>query len=65
MPFYCPHQDGTTEICHRLGGMACRVGQPGCALFGKVARLEDEPPMPAKTRRARKKTGSDGTEAKK
>ncbi|MBK8802153.1 MAG: hypothetical protein IPN71_08880 [Fibrobacteres bacterium] len=48
MPFYCPHQDGTTEICHRLGGLACRVGQPGWALFGKAARLDDEPLPPSR-----------------
>lgn len=64
MPFYCPHQDGTTEICHRLGGLACRVGQPGCALFGKVARLDDEPLPPPKPRRSRKKVPAPPPEQK-
>lgn len=38
------------EICHRLGGLKCRPGMAGCAMFGKVQRLED-PVEPIKKRR--------------
>jgi hypothetical protein len=51
--FFCPHQDATQEICHRLGGLKCRPGMAGCAMFGKVQRLEDAPPL----RRARNVRG--------
>ena len=51
MSFYCPHQDGSLEICHRLGGLPCRPGMPGCAMFGKVQRLED---LPAATPRGKR-----------
>jgi hypothetical protein len=51
MSFFCPHQDGTQEICHRLGGLKCRPGMAGCAMFGKVARLEDEEKKPKRGRK--------------
>ncbi|MEN9309523.1 MAG: hypothetical protein RL173_3455 [Fibrobacterota bacterium] len=37
------------ETCQRLGGLKCRPGLAGCAMFGKVQLLEDVPP--------RKRTG--------
>lgn len=56
MSFFCPHQDGTLEICHRLGGLKCRPGMAGCAMFGKVARISDleEAPKPKRVRKPRK-----------
>ncbi|HQF55247.1 MAG TPA: hypothetical protein PK208_09035 [Fibrobacteria bacterium] len=51
MSFFCPHQDATQEICHRLGGLKCRPGMAGCAMFGKVTRLEDEEKKPKARRK--------------
>jgi len=63
MSFFCPHQDATMEICHRLGGLKCRPGMAGCAMFGKVQRLEDDPPKKRTGRRprpAKTENGGDG-----
>ncbi|MEK7394977.1 MAG: hypothetical protein AAB214_20655 [Fibrobacterota bacterium] len=44
MSFFCPHQDAAMETCQRLGGLKCRPGLAGCAMFGKAQLLEDVPP---------------------
>jgi hypothetical protein len=63
MSFFCPHQDATQETCHRLGGLKCRPGLAGCALFGKVQRLEDAPAPPKRTRRPKTKPEPERTDA--
>lgn len=59
MSFFCPHQDATQEICHRLGGLKCRPGMAGCAMFGKVQRLEDAPAPLKRSRRSKAKPESE------
>lgn len=49
------------ESCQRLGGLKCRPGMAGCAMFGKVQRLEDDPPKRRTGRRPRPASaGNDG-----